>query len=107
MGVSDLAAYARRRVRRARYNNASEVAREALRRMRDDDIEALRRAKPIAKDIISNLTAQQLEDIRLRVRAGIDSVEAGKYQEYEGRDGLRRLADGVKARGRRRLAREV
>jgi hypothetical protein len=59
--------------------------------MRDDDIKRL-------------LTAQQLEDIRLRVRAGIDSVEAGKYQEYEGRDGLRRLADGVKARGRRRLA---
>ncbi|MGA2590233.1 MAG: hypothetical protein ABSH32_09980 [Bryobacteraceae bacterium] len=74
----------------ARYNSASEV-REALRRMRDDDIKRL-------------LTAQQLEDIRLRVRAGIDSVEAGKYQEYEGRDGLRRLADGVKARGRRRLA---
>jgi len=77
-------------VKAARYNSASEV-REALRRMRDDDIKRL-------------LTAQQLEDIRLRVRAGIDSVEAGKYQEYEGRDGLRRLADGVKARGRRRLA---
>ena len=72
--------------------------------MRNDDIEALRRAKPVAKDIISNLTGQQGEDIRLRVRASIDSVEAGKYQEYEGRDGLRRLAEEVKARGRQRLA---
>jgi len=102
-----LAGYVRRKVKSGRYNNASEVVRDALRRMEDDDARALRLARPTAEDIVSDLTGQQLEDLRLRVRAGIDSVEAGEYQEYEGRDGLRRLADEVKARGRQRLAREA
>jgi hypothetical protein len=35
------------------------------------------------------------------------SIEAGKFVEYEGREGLKKLADGVKARGRKLLAREA
>lgn len=68
---------------------------------------ALRLAQPTAEDILCDLTAQQLEDIRPRVRAGIGSIQAGEYREYEGRELLKKLADGVKARGRQRLAREV
>ena len=102
-----LAGYVRKKVKSGRYNNASEVVREALRRMEDEDARALRLARPTAGDILSDLTAQQLEDIRRRVRAGIDSIEAGEYREYEGREGLKKLADDVKARGRKRLAREV
>jgi hypothetical protein len=41
-------------------------------------------AQPTAEDIIS----------------GLESIEAGQYTEYEGREGLKKLADGVKARGR-------
>jgi putative addiction module CopG family antidote len=94
-------------VKSGRYNNASEVVREALRRMEDEDAKALRLARPTAEDILCDLTEQQLEDIRRRVRAGIDSIEAGEYREYEGREGLKKLADGVKARGRQRLAQEI
>ena len=97
----------RKKVKSGRYNNASEVVRDALRRMEDEDARALRLAKPTADDILSDLTAQQLEDLRRRVRAGIESIEAREYREYAGRDGLKQLADGVKARGRARLAREA
>ena len=41
-----------------------------------------------------------------RVRAGIESIDAGKYTGYDGRERLKDLADGVKARGRKLLARE-
>jgi hypothetical protein len=75
--------------------------------MEDEDARALRLAKPAADDILSDLTAQQLEDIRRRVRAGIESIKAREYREYAGREGLKQLADGVKARGRARLAREA
>jgi antitoxin ParD1/3/4 len=99
-----LAGYVRKKVKSGRYNNASEVVREALRRMEDEDARAVRLAKPTAEDIVADLNGQQLEGIRRRVRASIESVEAGEYKDYAGRDGLKRLADEVKARGRRRLA---
>jgi antitoxin ParD1/3/4 len=102
-----LAGYVRKKVKSGRYNNASEVVREALRRMEDEDAKAIRLARPTAEDVLSDLTADQLEGIRRRVRSSIDSVEAGEFREYEGREGLQKLADGVKARGRTRLVQEV
>ena len=102
-----LAGYVRKKVRSGRYNNASEVVREALRRMEDEDARAVRLAIPTAEDIITDLTEQQLDGIRQRVLAGIESIERGEYKEYEGREGLKRLADEVKARGRKRLAQNV
>jgi probable addiction module antidote protein len=39
-----------------------------------------------------------------KIRVSRDSVERAEYKEYEGREGLKKLADGVKARGRKRLA---
>ncbi|MBZ5706135.1 MAG: type II toxin-antitoxin system ParD family antitoxin [Acidobacteriia bacterium] len=102
-----LAGYVRKKVKSGRYNNASEVVREALRRMEDEDSRAVRLAKPTAEDILADLNQQQLDGIRQRVRAGIEAIDAGEYTEYEGRKGLKKLADGVKARGRKRLAQEV
>lgn len=99
-----LAGYVRKKVKSGRYNNASEVIREALRRMEDDDECALRLAKPTVEDVLTNLTEEQLEGIRQRVRASIQGLEAGKFVEYEGREGLKQLADGVKTRGRKLLA---
>jgi len=101
-----LAGYVRKKVKSGRYNNASEVVREALRRMEDEDERAVRLAKPAAEDILTDLTAQEVEGIRRRVRASIESIDAGEYTEYEGREGLRRLADGVKLRGRKLLGQE-
>jgi len=99
-----LVSYVRKKVKSGRYNNASEVVREALRRMEDEDARAVRLAKPSAEDILTDLTEQQIERIRQRVRASIEAVDTGEYTEYEGREGLKKLADGVKARGRKLLA---
>ncbi len=98
-----LAEYVRARVKSGRYNNASEVVREALRRMEQEDLRAERLAEPTIEDVLTDLTAQQVDSIRRRVLEGIAEIERGEYTEYEGREGLAKLTAGVKARGRARL----
>jgi antitoxin ParD1/3/4 len=100
--TDELAGYVRKKVKSGRYNNASEVVREALRRMEQDDARAIRLAKPTAEDLLADLTEQQLDGIRRRVRSSIVAIETGKFKEYDGREGLRALADSVKTRGRQR-----
>jgi antitoxin ParD1/3/4 len=99
-----LAGYVRQKVKSGRYNNASEVVREALRRMEDEDARALRLAKPTAEDILSDLTTEQVDQLRRRVRAGFEAIERGGYTDYEGREGLKELAEDVRNRGMKRLA---
>jgi antitoxin ParD1/3/4 len=101
--TDELVDYVRKKVKSGRYNNASEVVREALRRMEQEDARAVRLAKPTAEDLLSDLTEQQLDGIRRRVRDGIVAIETGNFKEYEGRAGLRELADRVKTRGRKGL----
>jgi antitoxin ParD1/3/4 len=101
-----LAGFVRKKVKSGRYNNASEVVREALRRMEDEDARSVRLARPTAEDVLTDLTGQQLEGIRRRVRASIEAIDAGEYEEYEGREGLKKLSDQVKERGRKLLAHE-
>lgn len=98
-----LAKYVRARVKSGRYNNASEVVREALRRMEQDDLRAERLAAPTVEDVLTDFTAQQIDSIRQRVLQGIAEAERGEYTEYVGREGLARLTAEVKARGRARL----
>lgn len=105
--TDQLAGYVRKKVKSGRYNNASEVVRDALRRMENEDERALRLAKPSAADILTDLTEEQLTGIRRRVLSGLASIKTGQFVEYEGREGLRKLADGVKARGRKLLSREA
>lgn len=95
-----LAGYVRKKVKSGRYNNASEVVREALRRMEDEDERAIRLAKPTVEDIVTDLTAEQMAGIRDRVLEGIVSIERGEYSDYEGQVGLKQLANDVKTRGR-------
>src|SRR5271166_6429425 len=102
--TDEIAGYVRKKVKSGRYNNASEVVREALRRMEEEDARAIRLAKPTAEDILADLTAEQLEGIRKRVRSGIASIEAGKFKQYEDNEGLKGLARDIKARGRKVLA---
>ena len=101
--TDELAGYVRARVKSGRYNNASEVVREALRRMEQDDQRALRIAAPTIEDVLTDLTALQVEGIRRRVLESIAEEERGEYTEYEGRDGLNQLAADVVARGRERF----
>ncbi len=98
-----LAGFVRDKVASGRYNNASEVVREALRRMEDADRRAAQLANPSVEDVLADLNADQLEGIRSRVRAGIESMDRGEFAAYEGRAGLDNLAAGIKARGRKRL----
>ena len=102
--TDQLAGYVRKKVKSGRYNNASEVVRDALRRMEEEDARAVRLAKPTAEDLLTDLTEQQLDGIRQRVRDSIEAIAAGKFKEYHGREGLQKLADGVKTRGRKLLA---
>jgi antitoxin ParD1/3/4 len=100
-----LAGYVRARVKSGRYNNASEVVREALRRMEEADERALRIAAPTVEDVLTDFTAAQTEAIRRRVLESIGELERGEYTEYEDRAGLDALAADVVARGRERLNR--
>ena len=99
-----LAEFVRDKVDAGRYNNASEVVREALRRMEDEERRTARLARPTVENVLADLTAEQIEGIRARVRAGVLEIEKGAFATYEGGEDLRRLAEGVQARGRRRLA---
>lgn len=101
-----LAGYVRTQVKSGRYNNASEVVRDALRRMEEEEARMLRLAEPTAEDIVADLTQVQRDLIRSRVLKGIADIEAGNYTAYEGREGLKQLAEKVKARGRK-LVRET
>lgn len=105
--TDELAGYVRKKVRSGRYNNASEVVREALRRMEEEDARAMRLVKPTTEDLLADLTEQQLDGIRRRVRSGIVAIETGKFEECEDREGLKGLADRVKTRGRKQLARRA
>jgi len=104
--TEQLADYVRKKVKSGRYNNASEVVRDALRRMADEDARALSLVTPSVEDLLTDLTQVQLDGIRDRVRASLKQIERGEFQEYEGAEGLKRLADGVKQRGRKLLDRE-
>jgi antitoxin ParD1/3/4 len=104
ISVTDqLAEYVREKVRSGRYNNASEVVRDALRRMEEEDARALRVAVPSAEDVIADLTEVQIESIRNRVRAGIQEIKEGNFKAYEGHNGLRHLIENVKDSSRKGL----
>jgi len=105
VSVTDrLADFVRKKVRTGQYNSASEVVREALRRMEEEDARALRLAKPAAEDILADLDADQLDAIRMRVRAGIEDIATGKFTEIENADGLSAFAEHIKGEGRKLLS---
>jgi antitoxin ParD1/3/4 len=100
-----LAKYVRARVKSGRYNNASEVVRDALRRMEEEEQRALRVGAPTVEDVVTNFTAIEEEAIRRRVLESIAEIDRGEYTEYVGNAGLEQLAADVVARGRERLNR--
>jgi antitoxin ParD1/3/4 len=103
--TDQLAKYVRTRVKSGRFNNASEVVRDALRRMEEAEQRALRVGNPTVEDVVTDLTAIEEEAIRRRVLESIAEIDRGEYTDYEGREGLEQLAADVVARGRERLSR--
>jgi antitoxin ParD1/3/4 len=67
------------------YQTASEVVREGLRLLVERD--------------------RRLESLRRDVRAGSEAIKRGKYTDYDATT-IKKLADRVNARGRKRLAAE-
>ena len=92
---------------KALLDENSEVVRDAIRRMEQEDQRALRIAAPTVEDILTDFTAQQLEGIRKRVLEGIADIERGDYTEYEGQAGLKDLAKDVVTRGRERMRKQA
>jgi uncharacterized protein (DUF433 family) len=74
---------------------------EILKAYPDLEVEDIREAlRDAAENLVADLTEEQLDGIRRRVRSGIAAIETGKFNEYEGLRGLRKLAERVKRAGR-------
>lgn len=86
--------YVLSKVKSGRYNNASEVVREALRRMQDE--EARHQAMP-------NFTSTDIEEIRAGIEQGIEEIERGEGKDYEGEEGLKQLFKEIRAQGLKEL----
>lgn len=71
--------------------------------MEDDDLTAMELVEHSVDELLANLTPEQVEDARLGVLEGIAEIESGEFTEYVGREGLKQLAEDIKARGRERL----
>jgi antitoxin ParD1/3/4 len=80
------------KVKSGRYNNASEVVREALRRFEQD--EEIRRQDSVADP----------DGAKDAVATAIRSIESGDYTDIDGDGELRAFFDDIAARGNKRLA---
>jgi antitoxin ParD1/3/4 len=96
--TSTLDEYVLAKVKSGRYNNASEVVREALRRMQDEEVKQA--------SFMPNLTSTEIEEIRRSVQQGIDEIERGEGAEYQGEAGLRKFFQEVRSQGLKELSAE-
>ncbi|MBZ5523482.1 MAG: type II toxin-antitoxin system ParD family antitoxin [Acidobacteriia bacterium] len=102
-----MARFIRDKVRKGDYTNISEVVRDAVRRMQEE--EARRKDRALLSGFESRLTKVERDRIRRGVQQGLQDIEGGRYEEYDA-DGLRSLANelvaaSVKKHSRRRRAR--
>ena len=84
--------YIRRKVASGRYSNASEVVREALRRL--EQAEMLDQQSEIVDP----------DDAREAVIEGLASIERGDLIEVKGEAALQEFFEDIIARGKKRLA---
>jgi antitoxin ParD1/3/4 len=76
-----------KKVASGRYNSASEVVREALRLLEDQD----------------RLREMRIAELRKEIAIGLEQLDRGEYVEYD-EASLKRRFDEIKAEGRKRLA---
>jgi antitoxin ParD1/3/4 len=81
----------RNKIKSGRYANASEVVREALRRMEQADL------------LAEQTAIADPDDVVLQVRKGMESVAKGDYIELKGDRELRDFFADIIQRGTRRL----
>jgi len=83
----DLEEFVAQKVKSGLYNSASEVVREGLRLVHEQD----------------QLRALKLENLRKEIQIGIDQLERGESRTYSS---ARELVDEIKAEGRAALRNE-
>ena len=89
-----MARFVRKKVSAGLFNDPSEVVRDALRRVMEQ--EARGEPPPL-------LTPSELSKAKRGLENGIKDLEEGRYTEFT-EEGLREFFAGVTARGRNRLA---
>jgi antitoxin ParD1/3/4 len=84
--------FIRDKVKTGRYSNASEVVREALRRLEQEEM------------ITEQSAIVDPDNVRDAVRQGFASIERGDFIEIQSREDLQRFFGDMIARGKKRLA---
>jgi len=84
--------FIRDKVRSGRYSNASEVVREALRRLEQEEM------------VTEQSTIIDPDNVKEAVRQGFASIERGDFVELQSREDLRRFFGDIIVRGKKRLA---
>ncbi len=83
--------YIRDKVKGGRYANASEVVREALRRLEQEEM------------VAEQSTIVDPDNVSEAVLEGLRSIEAGRFTELQTPEDLQRYFDGIVQRGKKRL----
>ena len=84
--------FIRDKVKSGRYANASEVVREALRRLEQEEL------------VAGQFVITDPDNVEEAVLEGIRSMERGDFIEIRGDDDLRRYFEDIIQRGKKRLA---
>jgi antitoxin ParD1/3/4 len=83
--------YIRDKVKSGRYSNASEVVREALRRLEQEEL------------VAQQSTIVDPDNVSEAVLEGLRSIEGGRFTELHTPADLERYFDGIVQRGKKRL----
>ena len=83
--------YIRDKVKSGRYSNASEVVREALRRLEQDEL------------VAQQSTIVDPDNVSEAVLEGLRSIAGGRFTELHTPEDLQRYFDGIVQRGKKRL----
>ena len=84
-----MARFIRGKVKKGAYTNASEVVRDAVRRMQEAELFKTRQAALIHFE--EDLTQAERNRIHAGVEQGMRDIDAGRYEDHDA-DGLRNLA---------------
>jgi len=83
----ELEEFVHRKVESGRYNSASEVVREGLRLLDDND----------------RMREMRMDEMRREVMKGVEQLKNGEYLQLDSEEELKAFFEDIKRRGRKRL----